>query len=187
MVKEPGKEPANEAGKEPEEPTIDQVFDELPLSDKHKAVLRGLFTGIANQLIESNKALAAVQAKLAEVEKREAIPQTAYEKLSGEQIHEIELAKAEASSRASSNQLLQAMVNSGRNTGGGFDDLLKSADSINALRNILIPAPTPLQAAMEKAQVAQTLAQTRLMNKVVGKQTDSFLESIEKDLGGEGE
>ena len=183
MVKEPGKEPAN---KTKEEPTIDEVLDGFPIDDKHKAVLKGLFTGIANSLIESNKALVAVQTKLAEVEKREAVPQSAYDKLSADQIFQIEMGKSEASARASSNQLLQAMVSRG-NTGGGFGDLLKSADSINALRNILIPPPTPLQVAMEKAQVAQTLAQTRLMNKVVGKETDSFLESIVKDLGGAGE
>lgn len=178
----------NKAEKEPEkEPTIDEVLDQFPIDDKHKAVLKGLFTGIANQLIESNKALAAVQAKLAEVEKREAIPKTAYEKLSGDQVHQIEMAKAEATARQSQTQLLQAMVGSSGNTGGGFGDLLKSADSINALRNILVPPPTPLQAAAEKAQIAQLLAQTRLMNKVVGKSTDTFLESIEAGLGGEGE
>lgn len=169
-----------------EEPTIDEVLDGLPIEDKHKAVVKGLFAGIANQLIENNKALAAIQAKLAEVEKRETIPQTAYDKLSADQIHQIEMAKAQAATQASSNALLQAMI-SGRNTGGGgFGDLAKSAESINALRSILIPPPTPLQAAAEKAHVAQILAQTRLMNKVVGKSTDTFLDGIEKELGGAG-
>lgn len=172
--------------KEPKEPTLDEALNELPIPEKYKGLVKSVFTGIANQLIETNKALAEVKAELAEVKKGPAIPQSAYDKMSADQIHEIEMAKAQATAQASQHQLLQSMIH--RDSGGGFGDLLKSADSINALRNILVPPPTPLQAAMEKAQVAQLLAQTRVMNKIVGKQTDTFLDSIEAGLGGaEGE
>jgi len=45
-----------------------------------------------------------------------------------------------------------------------------------------MPEPSPLQTAMEKANIQQMLAQTRLMNKVAGKQTSEYLDKLEKDI-----
>ena len=55
---------------------------------------------------------------------------------------------------------------------------------IGRLRSVIFPEPTALQMAMEKANVAQVLAQTRLMNKVSGKETDKYLDNLEKELIG---
>lgn len=181
MAQQPGKQETEE-----KQPTLEDILEELPIPDEHRKALTNLFTNLASSVFDTRQQLAVMSAKLDQVaaEGSKATAE-AYKGLSAEQIYNIELAKATAPAQQAQYRLLEAMTGAGRNPGGGLDELIKDADRLNALRSIFSPQPTALQVATEKAQVAQMLAQTRLMNKVVGKQVDGFLESIEKDLGKE--
>ncbi|KKK87801.1 hypothetical protein LCGC14_2749600, partial [marine sediment metagenome] len=85
--------------------------------------------------------------------------------------------------------LLQTLLSrsSGGSGGGDLAALAKSAESIQALRAILTPEASPIQVAMERAQVSQIISQTRLMNKVAGKETSDYLDKLEKSLAEEEE
>ena len=165
-------------GEETKEPTIDELLNELPLKDEHKQLLVKLVSGIAGSL-------QAIDARLDSVEKQPAADNPdIYSGLSAEQRYQVLMAKASAPAAAAQQGLLQALLSrtGGGGSGGELAALVKSADSIQALRSILSPAATPLQLAMEKAQVSQMLAQTRLMNKVAGKTTDDYLDKIASEL-----
>ncbi|GAJ09972.1 unnamed protein product, partial [marine sediment metagenome] len=111
-----------------------------------------------------------------------------YAGLSAEQKYQVMMAKASAPAAEAQQGLLQSLLarSSGGSGGGDLAALAKSAESIQSLRAILIPDASPLQVAMEKAQVSQLLAQTRLMNKVAGKATSDYLDKIELELEGAG-
>ncbi len=165
-------------GEETKEPTIDELLNELPLKDEHKQLLVKLVSGIAGSL-------QAINARLDSVEKQPAADNPdLYAGLTTEQKYQVLMAKASAPAAAAQQGVLQALLaRAGGGSGGGdLSALAKSAESIQALRNILSPAASPFQIAMEKAQVSQILAQTRLMNKVAGKTTDDYLEKIASEL-----
>lgn len=168
------------------EPTIDEVLDQFPVPVEHKKVLKTLLEGVANSLIQTNQQLAGMEAKVTELAARaDEGAAKSYKDcgLSSEQVFQIEMAKTQAVAQSGTTKLLEAMVASRNPGAGGLEGLAKSADSINALRSILIPPPTPLQEVMEKAQISQLLAQTRLMNKVTGKKADEYLDKLEASLG----
>lgn len=175
--------PGNNNKDEKTEPTIDEVLDGLPIAAEHKQVVKTLLSEVAQSIIQTNERLTGMEAKITELatSSNEATSKT-YESLSADQVYQIEMAKAQAVSQAASSKLLEAMVASRNPGGGGLGELAKSADSINALRTILLPPPTPLQAAMEKAQVAQVISQTRLMNRLTGKKADEYLDKLEESL-----
>jgi len=170
--------------KEKQEPTIEELLNELPIKDEHKALLVNLVGGIGATLNQ-------ISTRLESLEKQPAPDNSdIYDGLSPEQKYQVMMAKANAPAAAAQQQMWQSMLaRSGGGGGGDLAALAKSAESIQALRSILNPAPSILQVAQEKAQVSQVLAQTRLMNKVAGKATDSFLDDIEAELkaAGEGE
>ncbi|MBA7523149.1 hypothetical protein ES705_15272 [subsurface metagenome] len=170
-------------------PTLEDIMGELPIADEHKQALTNLFTNLATQVVEGNQKLAAMEAQINELNTR-ATEATAkvYEGLSAEQRYQIEMAKAAAPAQAAQTQMISAMLGTSRNPGGGLEGLVKSAESLNSLRNFLIPPATPLQVAQEKAQIAQMLAQTRLMDKITGRAANKFADTISDDLlKGEGE
>lgn len=175
-----------EKQEEKKELTFDDIVKDLPISDEAKQALSNVFTNLASSAVQTTQELVAVKAKLSELatEASKAIAET-YKGLTADQIYNIEMAKASAPAAAAQQQLIQMMMGSARNPGGGLDELIKDADRLNTLRNIFSPQPTVLQIATEKAQVFQMLAQTRLMNKVVGRSTDTFLDKLEGDLGKE--
>jgi len=108
-----------------------------------------------------------------------------YAGLSADQKYQVMMAKASAPAAEAQQGVLQALLSRSSGGGGGGGDLaalLKSADTIQALRSVITPAPTPIQEAMEKAQVEQVLAQTRLMNKVAGKATSAYLDKISEEM-----
>ncbi len=167
-----------EPGEATQEPSIEELLNELPLKDEHKQLLVKVISGIASSL-------QAINARLDSVEKQPAADNPdLYAGLNAEQKHQVLMAKASAPAAEAQQGLLQALLSrsSGGSSGGELAALVKSADSIQALRSILSPAATPLQIAMEKAQVSQMLAQTRLMNKVAGKTTDAYLDKIASEL-----
>lgn len=173
-------------GEETREPTLEDMLNELPLSDQGKKLLAGVIGGVAANLNQ-------ISTRLETLEKQPASenPET-YSGLSAEQKYNVLIAKASAPAAAAQQSLLQALVSrTGAGSGGDLSGLVKSAETIQGLRSVLFPAPTPLQMAMEKAQVAQVLAQTRLMNKVAGKATTDYLDKIEAEMesagAGEGE
>lgn len=175
------KEKAAEAEKG--EVTFESMLAELPITDEQKQALTNLVTNLVTSITQTNERLAAIEAKASEFNAKK------YEGagLSAEQIFSIEMAKATAPAAAAQQQLISAVL-TGRGGGdSGLGGLVKSAESLNTLRNFLLPQPSPLQVAQEKAQIHQMIAQTRLMNKVTGKQTDSYLDHLEKELGEEGE
>ncbi|MBA7476586.1 hypothetical protein ES707_11974 [subsurface metagenome] len=164
------------------EPTIDELLNELPLKDEHKQLLVKVVSGIAGSL-------QAINTRLDSVEKQPGAENPdLYAGLSAEQKYQVMMAKASAPAAAAQQELWGTLLSragggSGGGSGGGdLAALAKSAESIQALRNILSPAPSALQIATEKAQVSQILAQTRLMNKVAGKATDEYLEKIAAEV-----
>jgi multidrug efflux pump subunit AcrA (membrane-fusion protein) len=180
---------ANEKETEEQLPTLEDIMRELPIADEHKQALTNLFTNLATQVVESNQKLAAMEATINELNtKANEATAKAYEGLSADQRYQIEMARAAAPAQAAQTQMISAMLGASRNPGGGFEGLVKSAESLNSLRNFLIPPATPLQVAQEKAQIAQMLAQTRLMDKITGRAANKFADTISDDLlKGEGE
>jgi len=165
-----------------QEPSIEELLNELPLKDEHKALLVKVIGGVVTNLTQINT-------RLADLEKQPAAdnPDT-YSGLTAEQKYQVMMAKASAPAAEAQQGLLQALLSRSSGTGGGGDlaALAKSAESIQALRTILTPAASPVQEAMERAQVSQIISQTRLMNKVAGKETSDYLDKLEKSLAGEG-
>ncbi|MBA7524815.1 hypothetical protein ES705_16959 [subsurface metagenome] len=162
--------------------TFEDLLKELPIPDKYKAALTNLLTNLVGSITQVNQRLTAMETKGDEFSKSK------YDGsgLSGEQIYNIEMAKATAPAAAAQQQLFSSLLGSRSGGGGGdFGSLVKNAEALNSLRNFLIPPPSPLEVAMQKTQIAQMLAQTRLMNKVAGKETDSFLDKLATDLGEE--
>lgn len=179
--------PGNDKEPKKTEPTIDEVLDQFPMPDEHKAVFKNLLTGVAQSIIQTNERLAGMETQITELATRSSeATSKALEGLSAEQVFQIEMAKAQGVSQTAQMKLLETMVASRNPGGGGLEGLAKSADSINALRSILIPPATPLQEAMEKAQIASVISQTRLMNRLTGKTADEYLDKLETDLGGLG-
>jgi len=167
-----------------EEVTLESILKELPIPDEHKQAINNLLTNLATSVVETKQQLAEVNAKLDKVATgaSEATAE-AYKGLSGEQIYQIEMAKASGPAQQAQSQLIQMMLGSTRSSGGGIDALVTDLEKLNALRNALLPQPGPLEMATQKAQIYQMLAQTRLMNKVVGKTTDSYLDKLEAGVG----
>jgi len=166
-------------GEETREPTFEELLNELPLKDEHKALLARVIGGIATSLNE-------ISTRLDNLGKQPAAENPdIYAGLSAEQKYQVMMARATAPATAAQTQIWQALVSGLRGGGGSdFSNLVKSAETIRSLRSVIFPEPTPLQIAMEKAQVAQVLAQTRLMNKVAGKATSDYLDKIEEELEG---
>ena len=180
----PGPEEKEE---EKKELTFDDILKDLPITDEAKQALTNVFTNLASSVVQTTQELVEVKAKLAEIatEASKATAET-YKGLTADQIYNIEMAKAAGPAQQAQFQLLQGLATRSQNPGGGLDQLFQSAEKLTALRNFLTPPPSALQVAQEKAQIHQMIAQTRLMNKVTGKQTDSYLDHLEKELGGEG-
>ncbi len=171
-------------GEEVQEPSIEDLLNELPLKDEHKQLLVKMVSGIAGSL-------QAINARLDSVEKQPAADNPdLYSGLNADQKYQVLMAKASAPAAAAQQGLLQALLSRSGGSGGGGGDLAalaKSAESIQSLRSILMPAASPIQIAMERAQVSQIISQTRLMNKVAGKETSDYLDKLEKSLTEEGE
>jgi len=170
-----------ETVEETPEPTLDDLLSELKLSDQGKKMLTMIISGVANNIKEISNRLDGLEKQPA------AENPDIYAGLSPEQKYQVMMAKASAPAAAAQQGVLQALltrVGGGGSGGGDFSNLLKSAETIQGLRSVLFPEPSPLQLAMEKAQVAQVLSQTRLMNKVAGKATSDYLDKIESDLEG---
>lgn len=168
-------------GEETKEPTIDELLNELPLKDEHKQLLVKLVSGIAGSL-------QAIDARLDSVEKQPAADNPdIYSGLSPDQKYQVLMARAAAPAAAAQQGLFQALLSraGGGSGGGDLAALAKSAESIQALRAILTPEASPIQVAMERAQVSQIISQTRLMNKVAGKETSDYLDKLEKSLAEE--
>lgn len=170
-------------GTDTQEPTIEDLLKDLPLKEEQKALLAKVIGGVVVSLNQINTRLDTLEKQPA------ADNPDLYAGLSAEQKYQVLMAKASAPAAAAQQGLLQALLARSSSGGGGGDlaALAKSAESIQSLRTILIPEASPLQVAMEKAQVSQLLAQTRLMNKVAGKATSDYLDNIEKELEGAGE
>ena len=164
-------------------PTIDELLKDLPLKEEQKTLLVNLISGIATNLNQINTRLDTLEKQPA------AENPDIYSGLNAEQKYQVLMAKASAPAAAAQQGLLQALL--ARSTGGGSGGgdlaaLAKSAESIQALRTILLPEASPIQQAMERAQVSQIISQTRLMNKVAGKETSDYLDKLEKSLAEEG-
>lgn len=168
-------------GEDAQEPTIDELLNELPLKDEHKQLLVKLVSGMAGSL-------QAINARLDSVEKQPAADNPdLYSGLTADQKYQVLMAKASAPAAAAQQQLWQSLLSrAGGGSGGDLAALAKSAESIQALRSILTPEASPIQIAMERAQVSQIISQTRLMNKVAGKETSDYLDKLEKTLSDEG-
>ncbi|GAI69145.1 unnamed protein product, partial [marine sediment metagenome] len=166
-----------------QEPTIEDLLKDLPLKEEQKALLARVIGGVAANLTQINTRLESLE-KLPAADNPDL-----YDGLSAEQKYQVLMAKASAPAAAAQQGLLQALVarSTGGGSGGDLAALAKSAESIQALRTILLPEASPIQQAMERAQVTQIIAQTRLMNKVAGKETSDYLDKLEKSLAGEGE
>lgn len=163
------------------EPTFEDMLKELPIPDKYKQALTNLITNMVSSIAQTNSRLAAIETKATEFESN---PKK-YEGMSADQVYQIEMAKAAAPAAAAQQQMISAIL-TGRGQGGGVDSLVQSAEALTTLRNFLLPPPTTIQTAMEKAQVSQIIAQTRLMNKLTGKTADKYLDELEKELTEEG-
>ena len=172
-------------GEETQEPTIEDLLKDLPLKAEQKALLTKVIGGVVVNLNQIN-------ARLDTMEKQPAQPAAEnpdlYDGLSAEQRYQVLMAKASAPAAAAQQGLLQALLS--RSTGGGSGGgdlaaLAKSAESIQALRAILTPEASPIQIALEREQVSQIISQTRLMNKVAGKETSEYLDKLEKSLAAE--
>jgi len=176
------REKAAEAKKK--EITLEGMLEGLPIPDEHKQALMNLVSNMVSSLSESNQRLVAIETRVAAAEDNPKKYDGAG--LSGDQIYQIEMAKASAPAAAAQQQLISAVIGSRGQGGGGLDSLVKSAESLTSLRNFLLPPPTAIQMAMEKAQVNQIIAQTRLMNKLTGKTADKYLDDLEKEIAAEG-
>ncbi|MBA7523078.1 hypothetical protein ES705_15201 [subsurface metagenome] len=162
---------------EEKQPTLEDIMGELPISDEHKQALTNLFTNLATQVVQSNEKMAVMEATINELStKANEATAKAYEGLSADQRYQIEMAKAAAPAQAAQTQMISAMLGANRGDTGGLEGLVKSAESLNSLRDFLLPPATPQQLALEQAQIEQIRAQTRLMNKVTGKKVEDFVE-----------
>ena len=162
---------------EEKQPTLEDIMGELPISDEHKQALTNLFTNLATQVVQSNEKMAVMEATINELStKANEATAKAYEGLSADQKYQIEMAKAAAPAQAAQTQMISAMLGANRGDTGGLEGLVKSAESLNSLREFLLPPATPQQLALEQAQIEQIRAQTRLMNKVTGKKVEDFVE-----------
>jgi len=170
------------AAAEEKEPVIEDLLDELPLSEKSKKMVAALLGGLASNLTQINKRIEAMESS------GDSTAPELFDGLSPEQKYNILMAKYAAPAQAAQSGIWELLLSRAGGGGGGgeIDTLLKSGEKIKALRDAFSPEPSAVQVAMEKANVAQVIAQTRLMNKVAGKQTDSFLDNISKDLGSDG-
>lgn len=170
---------------ETQEPTIEELLKDLPLKEEQKVLLARVIGGVATNLTQINNRLESLEKQPA------ADNPDLYAGLSADQKYQVLIAKAAAPAAAAQQGLLQALLSrsSGGSGGSGGDlaALAKSAESIQALRTILSPPASPIQIAMERAQVSQIISQTRLMNKVAGKETGDYLDKLEKSLAEEGE
>ncbi|MBA7522501.1 hypothetical protein ES705_14620 [subsurface metagenome] len=181
MVETNEKEPAAEAEKK--EVTFESMVAELPISEEHKQGLKNLVTNLATQVAAGNQKMAEMEATINELStKANEATAKAYEGLSADQRYQIEMAKAAAPAQAAQTQMISAMLGTNRNPGGGLEELVKSAESLNSLRNFLLPPATPLQLAMEKAQISQMIAQTRMMDKITGRASNKFVDTITDEL-----
>jgi len=171
---------------EQKEPTIEDMLNELPLSGQGKKLLAGVIGGVAQNITEINTRLDGLEKQPANENP------DIYAGLSADQKYQVLMARASAPAAAAQQGLLQSLLarvgggGGGGGGGGDFSNLVKSAETIRGLRGVLFPEPSPLQIAMEKAQVAQVLSQTRLMNKVAGKATSDYLDKIEAEIEGTG-
>ncbi|MBA7526230.1 hypothetical protein ES705_18391 [subsurface metagenome] len=169
----------NKKDEQPKPPSTDleALLKELP--EKYQPVIRHLVVNVLNGLVKTND-------RLAELEKRPAIQEApgAFDGLTPEQKYNILMSKAQAPAAQAQMALYQGLLTSmkGGNSAGGFDSLLASAEKIQSLRAILAPEPSPMQHAMERATIGQMIAQTRLMNKVAGKETSAYLDKMEKEI-----
>ncbi|MBA7526689.1 hypothetical protein ES705_18856 [subsurface metagenome] len=168
--------------------TLDDMLKELPIPEKYKALVQTLVTGVLNGMVKINDRLAGLESKAPAAQDTS----EAFEGLSAEQRYNILYARASAPAAEAQMQLYQGLLSGmrgggGGDSGGGIDQLLGSAEKIQALRALIIPEASPVQVAMERAQVSQIIAQTRLMNKVAGKETSDYLDKLEKGLASEGE
>ncbi len=168
-------------GEETQEPTIEDLLKDLPLKEEQKALLARVIGGVATNLTQINTRLESLEKQPA------ADNPDLYAGLDAAQKYQVLMAKASAPAAAAQQGLLQALLSRAGGGGGDLAALAKSAESIQALRTILSPPPSAIQIAMERAQVSQIISQTRLMNKVAGKETGDYLDKLEKSLAGEGE
>ncbi|MBA7507415.1 hypothetical protein ES706_06134 [subsurface metagenome] len=170
-------------GEATQEPTIEDLLKDLPLKEEQKALLARVLGGVATNLSQINTRLESLEKQPA------ADNPDLYAGLNAEQKYQVLMAKASAPAAAAQQGLLQALLarSTGGSGGGDLAALAKSAESIQALRTILAPEASPIQIAMERAQVSQIISQTRLMNKVAGKETSDYLDKLEKSLAAEGE
>jgi len=162
--------------------TLEDTLNELPIPEKHKAVLTTLFTGMLQSMVQVNERITALENKPAVQDSP-----GAFEGLDAEQRYKILMARASAPAAQAQMELAKGLLSGvrGGNSGGGLDDLVKSAEKLQSLKMLLMPEPSALQVAMEKAQIQQSLAQTRLMNKVVGREASTYLDKLEKEIAGE--
>ncbi|MBA7523844.1 hypothetical protein ES705_15978 [subsurface metagenome] len=168
---------------EEQSPDLESLLKELP--EKYQPVIRHLVTGVFNSLVQTNE-------RIAELEKKPAVQDApgTLDGLTPEQKYNVLMSRASAPAAQAQMQLYQGLLAGmkGNSGGGELAALAKSAESIQALRTILLPEASPIQQAMERAQVSQIISQTRLMNKVAGKETSDYLDKLEKSLAaGEGE
>ena len=174
------KDKADETGKEEKELTVEDLLADVPLDDKKKKMVSALVTGLVANLSQLNT-------RLDNLEKQPAAESPdIYDGLTPDQKFQVMMAKASGPAAAAQQGLLQALLSRAGKGGGGseIDQLVASADRIKTFRDIFSPAPTPVQVAMEKAQIASVIAQTRLMNKVAGKETDKYLDAMAAELAG---
>ena len=169
-------------GEDTQEPSIEELLKDLPLKEEQKELLVKLISGVAANLQQ-------IHTRLDGLEKQPAAENPdLYSGLTPDQKYQVLMAKASAPAAAAQQGVLQALLSrAGGGSGGGGDlaALAKSAESIQALRTILTPEASPIQIAMERAQVSQIISQTRLMNKVAGKETTDYLDKLEKSLAEE--
>lgn len=175
------KETREEPGKEEKAPTAEDLLAELPLSDKGKKAMTALLNGLVTNLTQINTRLDSLEKQPA------AENPDIYQGLSAEQKYQVMMARASAPAATAQQTLLQALLSRAGSGGGSeLDQLVSSAERLKTFRDIFSPAPTMVQIAMEKAQISSVIAQTRLMNKVAGKQTTEYLDKLEAELvGGE--
>ena len=164
---------------------LEGLLNELNISDQNKQLLRDLFNGIGGGIKLLNDRISTLESRPAQVQDT-----TPLDDLTPEQKYEILMARAQAPVAEANTQMWQSLLSRASGGGGGsstgLEGLLNNAKQLEALRSILVPAPSPVMQAMERAQVAQIIAQTRLMNKVAGKETSDYLDKLEGALGGPG-
>ncbi|MBA7528303.1 hypothetical protein ES705_20486 [subsurface metagenome] len=161
------------------QPTIEDLLKDMPLKEEQKTLLAKVIGGVVVNLNQINTRLDTMEKQPA------AENPDIYSGLNPDQKYQVMMAKASAPAAAAQQGLLQALLSRSSGGGGGGGDLAalaKSAESIQALRTILTPEASPIQQAMERAQVSQIISQTRLMNKVAGKETSDYLDKLEKSL-----